>query len=155
MSTVKRFCRSERDKMICGVCGGLGEYFNIDSNIVRIIFIFLAVLAPILILAYIIACLIIPKRSEKGECEPGAAMQITISDFSKSIPMLIGVALVVIGFLIIAYVASSAALPSLTEWLFYYWWRGGRETLLLFEIVVGVFIMVIGLLIIESTRRSA
>jgi len=30
--------RSERDRMIGGVCGGLGEYFNIDSTIVRLIF---------------------------------------------------------------------------------------------------------------------
>ena len=30
--------RSEKDKMVGGVCGGLGEYFGIDSTIVRLIF---------------------------------------------------------------------------------------------------------------------
>ena len=37
----KKLYRSAKDKMIGGVCGGLGEYFNIDSTIVRLAFILL------------------------------------------------------------------------------------------------------------------
>ena len=35
----KRLRRSIYDRKIAGVCGGLGEYFNIDSTIIRVIFI--------------------------------------------------------------------------------------------------------------------
>ena len=33
----KKLYRSNRDKKLCGVCGGLAEYFEIDSTIVRLI----------------------------------------------------------------------------------------------------------------------
>ena len=33
----KRLYRSDENKVICGVCGGLGEYFNIDPTIVRLL----------------------------------------------------------------------------------------------------------------------
>ena len=35
----KKFCRSVNDSLIAGVCGGIGEFFNVDSNIIRLIFI--------------------------------------------------------------------------------------------------------------------
>ncbi len=45
MSEVKRLTRSIRDRKIAGVCGGLARYLNVDSTVVRIIFlIFLLVL---------------------------------------------------------------------------------------------------------------
>ncbi|WP_301956239.1 PspC domain-containing protein [uncultured Eubacterium sp.] len=57
----KKLIRSSSDRMLCGVCGGLGIYFNIDSTIVRLIW---AVVTSCScgtgILAYIIATLIIP-----------------------------------------------------------------------------------------------
>ena len=46
--------------MIGGVCGGLGEYFNIDPTLTRLGFAGLCVLAGDGILAYIIALIIIP-----------------------------------------------------------------------------------------------
>jgi phage shock protein PspC (stress-responsive transcriptional regulator) len=36
----KRLCKSSTDKVFTGVCGGIAEYFNINSAIVRLIFIF-------------------------------------------------------------------------------------------------------------------
>ena len=33
----KKLYRSNTNKMLCGVCGGIGEYFNIDPTIVRLI----------------------------------------------------------------------------------------------------------------------
>jgi phage shock protein PspC (stress-responsive transcriptional regulator) len=46
--------------MICGVCGGIGEYFNIDATIVRLLFVLLGLTAGSGILAYFIAAIIIP-----------------------------------------------------------------------------------------------
>lgn len=33
---MKKLYKSKTDKKICGVCGGLGEYFNVDSTIIRL-----------------------------------------------------------------------------------------------------------------------
>lgn len=57
----KKLYLSETDKKIFGVCGGLGEYFGIDSTIVRLIWVIIA-LSGVGILAYLIAGLIIPNR---------------------------------------------------------------------------------------------
>ena len=39
----KKFCRSKNDALIAGVCGGIGEYFNVDSNIVRLVFVIFSI----------------------------------------------------------------------------------------------------------------
>lgn len=57
----RKLYRSSRNCMIAGVCGGLGEYFNIDPTIVRLGAVVLALAAGGGVLAYIIAALIIPK----------------------------------------------------------------------------------------------
>ncbi len=33
----KRLTKSRKDQMVCGVCGGVGEYFNIDPTIIRLL----------------------------------------------------------------------------------------------------------------------
>ena len=60
---MKKLYRSEIDKMLGGVCGGLAEYFGIDSTIVRLATAFLMLASfGTVFLAYIIALIIIPKR---------------------------------------------------------------------------------------------
>lgn len=59
---VKRLTRSRNDRMIAGVCGGIGEYAGIDPNLVRL----LAVVAGIfsggaLVIAYIVAWIVMPE----------------------------------------------------------------------------------------------
>lgn len=57
----KKLIRSSSDRMLCGVCGGLGIYFNTDSTIVRLIWAVVTLCScGTGILAYIIATLIIP-----------------------------------------------------------------------------------------------
>ena len=56
----KKLYRSSYDKMICGVCGGIGEYFGIDSTLVRLVWVILTFVFGLSILAYLIAALIIP-----------------------------------------------------------------------------------------------
>ena len=58
----KRLYRSDTNKMLCGVCGGIGEYFNIDPTLIRLLWAVLACSGPG-ILAYIIAAGIIPRRN--------------------------------------------------------------------------------------------
>lgn len=57
---VKRLYRSKNDKWIAGVCGGIAEYFGIDSLIVRILLILLLFLSGIGLIFYIIAWILIP-----------------------------------------------------------------------------------------------
>jgi len=59
---MKRLHRSNKNKILAGVCGGLGEYFNIDPVIIRLIWILLVFAAGTGILAYIIAWIIIPQK---------------------------------------------------------------------------------------------
>ena len=59
MEANKRLYRSNRNKMICGVCGGVAEYFNIDPTIVRLVFAILAVSWKGLLI-YFLAAIIIP-----------------------------------------------------------------------------------------------
>lgn len=56
----KRLYKSSKEKKICGVCGGIAEYFDIDPTIVRLIWILLIFGWGSGLLAYIIAALIMP-----------------------------------------------------------------------------------------------
>lgn len=55
----KKLYRSNSNKMICGVCGGLGEYFNIDATLIRLGLVLLACTGTG-ILAYFVAAIVIP-----------------------------------------------------------------------------------------------
>jgi phage shock protein PspC (stress-responsive transcriptional regulator) len=61
-SEIRRLYRSRDDRMIGGVCGGLGEYLNVDSTLIRLLFALFALTAGSGLLAYIIMLLIIPEE---------------------------------------------------------------------------------------------
>ena len=61
----KRLYRSKKDRMICGVCGGIAKYFNIDPTLVRLAFVLISMGAGSGILAYIVAAIIIPDDPEE------------------------------------------------------------------------------------------
>ncbi len=56
----KRLYRSRTESMLGGVCGGLGDYFNMDPSIFRLIFILLFLLGGHGLLIYIILWLVLP-----------------------------------------------------------------------------------------------
>ncbi len=56
----KKLFRSRQDRMICGVCGGLGEYLAIDPTVIRVLFVIFG-LTGAGIIAYLIAAIIIPE----------------------------------------------------------------------------------------------
>ncbi len=63
-NTPKRLYRSATDRKICGVCGGLADYFGLDSTLVRLAFIALAVLGfSTGIILYILAAVVMPDQS--------------------------------------------------------------------------------------------
>ena len=56
----KKLYRSKTNKKLCGVCGGIAEYFDIDPTLVRLALALAVVLAGFGLLAYIVAALVIP-----------------------------------------------------------------------------------------------
>lgn len=58
----KRLYRSNRNRMLCGVCGGIAEYFDIDPALVRLGWIVFCILGGSGALAYLIATIIMPRR---------------------------------------------------------------------------------------------
>ncbi|HLC35793.1 MAG TPA: PspC domain-containing protein [Anaerolineales bacterium] len=61
---VRRLYRSRTQRMIGGVCGGLGEYFDIDPTIVRLLFVVTALAGGPGLLAYIIMLIVVPSEPE-------------------------------------------------------------------------------------------
>ncbi|WP_062197096.1 PspC domain-containing protein [Massilibacterium senegalense] len=63
---MKKLYRSEENRMLAGICGGLGDYLNIDPTILRIALValmFATGFLPIL-LAYVLGVAIVPTKSE-------------------------------------------------------------------------------------------
>lgn len=56
----KRLYKSSANRMLCGVCGGIAEYFDIDPTLVRLVWVIITFMGGAGILAYIIAAIIIP-----------------------------------------------------------------------------------------------
>ena len=56
----KRLYRVEEGKMLCGVCGGVARYFDLDPTIVRLVWAALTLAGFSGLIAYIVAALIIP-----------------------------------------------------------------------------------------------
>lgn len=57
----KKLYRSKRNRMVCGVCGGVAEYFNIDPSLIRLGLVLIACTGTG-IFAYFIAAVIIPEE---------------------------------------------------------------------------------------------
>jgi len=64
MEMEKRLYRSRRDKVISGVCGGIADYFDLDSTIIRLAWVILIFLGGTGLVAYIIAAIIVPEEPE-------------------------------------------------------------------------------------------
>jgi phage shock protein C len=59
---MKRLYRSRTDRMIVGICGGMGDVYDIDPTLIRLGFVFLGLATGIvpLLVAYIVGAIIIP-----------------------------------------------------------------------------------------------
>ena len=64
MNLEKKLYKSRKNKMLGGICGGIGEYFQIDPTLVRLGFIALCLLAGGGLIAYIIALIVVPEAPE-------------------------------------------------------------------------------------------
>lgn len=126
MEQPKRLTRSTTNKVIAGVCGGLGDYFNVDPTVLRILFVALVVWGGSGVLLYIILWLVIPEsgketvpvneRVQQASQEIGARAQ----DVAKSLQpnrisggVLVGAILIVIG--------ASSVIQTYVPWRIFRW----------------------------------
>jgi len=61
----KKLYRSKKDKMIAGICGGIAEYFDVDSTLIRLLTVIFVLLGGAGFVVYIIAWIIIPETPEQ------------------------------------------------------------------------------------------
>jgi phage shock protein C len=67
----KKLTRSISDKKICGVCGGLGEYFDIDPTLLRLLWVILCFFScGAALLGYLICALFIPQQTSFEPHQP-------------------------------------------------------------------------------------
>jgi len=56
----KKLYRSQQEKMVAGVCGGLGEYLDLDPTLIRIIWVVITLMGGAGLLAYLIMWIVVP-----------------------------------------------------------------------------------------------
>jgi len=79
----KRLYRSQSDRMIWGVCGGLAKYFDIDPTIVRIIAVLTIFLGSFGIWAYIILAIVVPLEGSKT-AEPKETIKENVEEMKET-----------------------------------------------------------------------
>lgn len=141
---MKRIYRSQTDKIIGGVCGGIGEYFSIDPFIVRIIFVILTITAGIGAPVYIVSWIIIPQST-----------QITI-DSNQQLPkknyrLIFGLIFIIIGSILII-----DKLNLFNGFLFFdnFWYHFEQGSSYIKRFIWPITLIAIGVIIILMLRKS-
>ncbi|MFQ5498129.1 MAG: PspC domain-containing protein [Candidatus Zixiibacteriota bacterium] len=124
----KRLLRSQTNKVVAGVCGGIGEYFDLDPVLIRIIAVLLFFATGIGLLAYIVAWIIMPQRDFE---DVPAAEQRTYSSWNKYMP---GMILIAIGTLLLIR----------ESWFWFDW-----------EYLWPIILVVVGLMLIFRGKSAA
>ena len=60
----RKLYRSRNERMLAGVCGGIGEYFNVDPTLIRVLFVVLGLIGAGGLLLYIILAIVVPLEPE-------------------------------------------------------------------------------------------
>jgi len=128
---MKKLYRSNTDKIIWGVCGGLGEYFKIDSVIIRILFILMFLAWGTGLFFYIILAIMMPKTSKKTE-----AVEEKKEENNK-FRFLLGIFLALIGVNIMLTSIFNFNMFSFIDW----------------KIILSAFLILIGLKIIFKNEK--
>jgi phage shock protein C len=98
--------RSESNRIVAGVCGGLARYLNIDVTLVRLFFILLALAGGSGVLLYIIMSIVMPSD---GQVAPGAIT--TAGSGNNQGAIVIGGALLVLGIFFLVQTTIGAWIP--------------------------------------------
>jgi len=104
----KRLLRSRNDRVIAGVCGGLGEYLGVDAVLIRIAALLLLFAGGAGFILYVIGWIAMPEAPEGGK--PAAAPSVAADRTTGAV--VLGLVFVVIGL----FFLFDQALPDLFEW---------------------------------------
>ena len=131
---MRNLYRSRKNRIIAGVCGGLGEYFNIDPIIVRILWVLFSLFGGGGIIAYIVAWLLIPDAKTKLSIVEELSEGKRKHENTNDVGMMFGLFLIFLGFTFL--------MNNLGFW-FFSWGN-----------TWPVFIIILGVIIILSGRRK-
>ncbi len=67
MEDDRKLHKSEKNRMICGVCAGLAEYFGIDVTVLRLVFVALGIFGSSGVWLYLIAAVIMPSGTSEDD----------------------------------------------------------------------------------------
>ena len=128
---MKRLVRARDDSVLAGVCGGFGQYFNLDSALVRLLWVFFTIFGGSGVLAYLVAVFIIPDESTAKDVTPRRLI-----DGLNEKTILWSVLLVLVG--IILFFQHGNFINSIWR----HFWNSGINVLLsLIIISVGVYLL--------------
>jgi phage shock protein C len=81
---VRRLYRSKKNRMLGGICGGLGHYFHIDATLVRLIFVLFGLIFllpfPFVVVAYLIMWLVVPIEPEEAPAPAAEVIDTTAKE---------------------------------------------------------------------------
>ena len=146
---MKRLYRNRKDKVIAGVCSGIGEYFSIDPVVIRLIAVVTVFVGGSGLIAYIIGMVIMPENPETREESPVSEKAV-----AKEVPqkkevsstksgdtggLIVGILLLVIG---ISFLMRNFSFTSHWYWWFrnevwHFFWPGIIITFGVFMIIRG------------------
>ncbi len=160
---MKRLYRDPNDKIICGVCSGIGKYLGIDPVIIRLAAIALLIINPgLAIILYFAACIIIPQK--KGEEISVSEERIIPEDVEKNLVKATKVLLIIVGIIMIAYGVALVVEPlfqpviislaSLFTGLFAFE-AIHRIVSGLLLVFVGVIIIILAIRVTEEARKKS
>ena len=93
----KRLLRSRTNKMLAGVCGGVGQYLGLDPVLIRVVWVCASFIGGAGIVAYIVAAIIVPKESDTLSADELKPAQTN----DTRMELLVGVALLLFGVLLL------------------------------------------------------
>lgn len=129
--TERRLYKSRTNRMIAGVCGGVGEYCNVDPTLVRLLWFLSIFLGGTGVILYLVAAVIMPTN-------PSTESDKVVSGGSRNFW---GIVLIGVGVLLLLY--NFEILPM------FFWWDGFS-----WKVTVAVLMIVVGITMVFSHVRQ-
>jgi len=147
---VKRLYKSRKDKVISGICGGIGEYFGVDPVLVRVIAVLLFFFGGTGVIAYIVGMIIIPVEplqtddNEKKETEKKETPKEESSEYKHTDTgaLIIGIIFLIAGFMFL--------MRNFNFFDFHFWWIRDQIKLFFWP---GILVVLGVLLVFKGSKK--
>ena len=148
---MKRLYKSRKDKVISGICGGIGEYFAVDPVLIRVIAVLLFFFGGVGVIAYIVGMIIIPAEplqadnNEKKEIEKEDAPKEKESSEYKHTDtgaLIIGIVFLIAGFMFL--------MRNFNFFDFHFWWIKDQIRLFFWP---GILVALGVLLVLKGSKK--